>query len=137
MTPSFSVLLFGIKLKSLKCIKRHTSGTGNSAGIKHLQPAHSPNFIETLLTRMQDNTFSVKVPKVYEDFYLPDVNPVGICLLTALAEVSHPAVVSKTTDCDDMKALAALGTLVDFVMFVERRARFATLIETRRADQSE
>lgn len=57
--------------------------------------------------------------------------------MTALAEVSHPAVVSKTTDCDDMKALAALGTLVDFVMFVERRARFATLIETRRADKSE
>lgn len=36
-----------------------------------------------------------------------------------------------------MKALAALGTLVDFVMFVERRASFATLIETRRADRSE
>lgn len=36
-----------------------------------------------------------------------------------------------------MKALAALGTFVDFVMFVERRARFATLIETRRADKSE
>lgn len=50
-----------------------------------------------------------------------------------LAEVSHPSVVSKPTDCDDMKTLAALGTLVDFVMFVEGRARFATLTEMRRA----
>lgn len=36
-----------------------------------------------------------------------------------------------------MKALAALGTLVDFVMFIERRASFATLIETRKAEGSE
>lgn len=82
---------------------------------------------------MQDNTFSVKGLWGF----LPDVNSAGICLLTALAEVSHPSIVSKTTDCDDMKALAALGTLVDFVMFVDRRASFATLIETRRADRSE
>lgn len=27
-------------------------------------------FHETILTRMQDNTFPVKVPKVYENFYL-------------------------------------------------------------------
>lgn len=58
---------------------------------------------------------------------LPDVNPAGVCFLTALTEVSHPAIVSETTDRDDMRALATLGTLVDFVMFVERRARFATL----------
>jgi len=30
-----------------------------------------------------------------------------------------------------------MGTLVDFVMFVERRARFATLIEIRRAEVNE
>lgn len=53
--------------------------------------------------------------------------------MTMLAEVSHPSVISKPTDCDDMKTLATLGTLVDFVMFVEGRARFATLTEMRRA----
>lgn len=58
---------------------------------------------------------------------VPDVHPGGISLLTALTEVRHPAVVSETTDCNDMGALATMGTLVDFVMFVERRARFATL----------
>lgn len=69
--------------------------------------------------------------------FLPDVNPTGISALTALTEVSHPAVVSKTTDGDDMKALATLGTLVDFEMFVESRARFATLITRREAAKSE
>lgn len=58
---------------------------------------------------------------------VPDVHPGGISLLTALTEVRHPAVVSETTDCNDMGALATMGTLVDSVMFVERRARFATL----------
>lgn len=67
---------------------------------------------------------------------LPDVNPAGIAFLAALAEVSHPAIVSQTADCDDMWALAALGTLVDFVMFVEGRARFATLIKTRETGKS-
>lgn len=36
-----------------------------------------------------------------------------------------------------MRALATLGTLVDFVMFVERGAGLATLMEVRRADESE
>lgn len=36
-----------------------------------------------------------------------------------------------------MKALATLGTLVDFEMFVESRARFATLITRREAAKSE
>ena len=67
--------------------------------------------------------------------FLPELNLAGITRLTALAEVSHPAVVSKTTDRDGSRALAALGTLVDFVMFVQRRARFATLIEMWRANK--
>lgn len=69
--------------------------------------------------------------------FVPDFDPTGIPLLTARAEVSHPAVVSKATDCDDVGALAALGTLVDFVMFVERGARFATLMKMKEAKESE
>lgn len=72
-------------------------------------------------------SFPVEVP--WEP--VPDVHPAGISFLTALTEVRHPAVVSETADCDDVGALATAGTLVDFVMFVERRARFATLVEMK------
>lgn len=67
---------------------------------------------------------------------VPDVPPAGICLLTALTEVSHPAVVSKTTDCDDTGALTTLGTLVDSVMFEERSAGFTALREIRKKQRS-
>lgn len=51
--------------------------------------------------------------------------------LTTVAEVSHPAVVSKTTDGDDAGALATAGPLVDFVVFVQRRAGFTALMESK------
>lgn len=68
--------------------------------------------------------------------HLPGVKTAGISALAALTEVSHPAVVSEAADSDDMGALTTLGTLVDFVMFVESRARFATLIKMSESRRS-
>lgn len=67
---------------------------------------------------------------------LPGVKAAWFSALAVLTEVSHPAVVSKATDSDDTGALATLGTLVDFVMFVESEARFATLIKTSESSRS-
>ena len=95
----------------------------------------TPAFNESVFTRAQDNKYrSSQIADGLWEF-LPDVDPAGISLLAALAEVSHPAVVSKTTDCDNMKALAALGTLVDFVMFGEGRAGSATLIGDKKGQR--
>lgn len=61
---------------------------------------------------------------------LPDVGSGGISCLAAFTEVSHPAVVSKATHGDGVTALTTPRLLVHFVVFVERRARPAALLET-------
>ena len=69
----------------------------------------------------------IKIPHTSDVAGSPQVNLSWVGALTARTEVRHPAVVAKATDGDGVTALATAGTLVDFVVFVQRRARFAAL----------